>query len=82
MKNIASTIEKEIQKKGGNDKEALRCLLEDIKELCANIQANKSLPKSKSLMNRISKHFETHEWFYGTIVQLIGTAAIQVMTEK
>ena len=81
-KNTASFIEKEIEEKGGEDKEELRDLLEEIKELCDNIQANKSLPKSKSLMNRISKHFETHGWFYGAAVQLIGTAAMQVMTRK
>jgi hypothetical protein len=80
--NAVSFIEKEIEEKGGVDKEELRDLLEEIKELCDNIQANKSLPKSKSLMNRISKHFETHGWFYGAIVQLIGTAAMQVMTGK
>ena len=81
-KNTVSFIEKEIEEKGGEDKEELRDLLEEIKELCDNIHANKSLPKSKNLMNRISKHFETHGWFYGAIVQLIGTAAMQVMTGK
>lgn len=79
IENTISSIEKEIEAKGGDDKETLRNLLEEIKELCDNIRANKSLPKSKSLMNRISKHFETHRWFYGAVVQLIGTAAMQVM---
>ena len=79
IENTISSIEKEIESKGGDDKEELRNLLEEIKELCDNIRANKSLPKSKSLMNRISKHFETHGWFYGAAVQLIGTAAMQVM---
>ena len=75
-------IEKEIDEKGGDDKEELRNLLEEIKELCDNIQANKSLPKRGSLMNRISKHFETHGWFYGAIVQLIGTTTMQIMAGK
>ena len=79
IENTISSIEKEIESKGEDDKEELRNLLEEIKELCDNIRANKSLPKSKSLMNRISKHFETHGWFYGAAVQLIGTAAMQVM---
>lgn len=77
--NVISSIEKEIEEKGGSDKEELRSLLEEIKELCDNIQANKSLPKSKVLMNKISKHFSTHGWFYGAVVQLIGTAAMQIM---
>ena len=33
-KNTISFIEKEIEEKGGEDKEELRNLLEDIKELC------------------------------------------------
>jgi len=80
--NAVSFIEKEIEEKGGEDKEDLKNLLEAIKELCDNIQANTSLPKSNRLMNRLSKHFETHGWFYGAIVQLIGTAAMQAMTRK
>lgn len=77
--NILSGLEKEIEQKGGKDKEELKDLLEQVKELCENIKIAERLPKSKTLLNKISNHLEKHGWFYGAVVNLIGTAAIEVM---
>ena len=77
--NIVSTIEKEIEEKGGNDKEELKELLEEVKELCEGFQVNNPLPKRKKLMEKLSNHMSKHGWFYGEIVGLIGSAAMSAM---
>ena len=77
--NIISNLEKQIEEQGGEDKVELNDLLEDIKELCESIKANNSLPKRTNLMTKISKHLEKHGWFYGAVVQLLGTAAMNAM---
>lgn len=77
--NIVSNIEKEIEEKAGEDKEELKELLEEVKELCEGIQINNPLPKRKKLMERISNHIAKHGWFYGEIVGLIGSAAMNAM---
>ena len=77
--NIVSEIEKQIEEKGGNDTAELKDLLEDVKELCESIKANNPLPKRANLMTKISNHLEKHNWFYGAIVQLLGTAVMSAM---
>lgn len=77
--NIVSTIEKEIEEKGGDDKEALKELLDEVKELCEGFQVNNPLPKRKKLMEKLSNHMSKHGWFYGEIVGLIGSAAMSAM---
>lgn len=77
--NIVSNIEKEIEEKAGEDKEELKELLEEVKELCEGIQINNPLPKRKKLMEKISNHMAKHGWFYGEIVGLIGSAAMNAM---
>ena len=77
--NLTSEVEKLIEEKGGEDKAELKDLLEEVKELCENIQINSPLPKRTNLMNKISNHLEKHGWFYGAVVQLLGTAAMTAM---
>ena len=77
--NIVSNLEKEIEEKGGDDKEALKELLEEVKELCEGFQVNNPLPKRKKLMEKLSNHMSKHGWFYGEIVGLIGSAAMSAM---
>lgn len=79
-KHIISEIEKQIEEKGGDDKKELKDLLEEVKELCENIKVNIPLPKRTNLMKKISNHLEKHGWFYGAVVQLLGTAAMAAMT--
>ena len=77
--NIVNNIEKQIEELGGEDKDELKDILEEVKELCENITINNTLPKRKNLMTKISNHLEKHGWFYGSVVQLLGTAALNVM---
>ena len=62
--------------KGGEDKEELHELLDEVKELIENIQSSRAIPKQKKLFEKISNHMEKHGWFYGAVVQLLGTAAL------
>lgn len=34
------------------------------------------LTEKKKLFEKISNHMEKHGWFYGAVVQLLGTAAL------
>ena len=77
--NIVSEIEKQIEEQGGDDKDELKDLLEEVKELCESIKTNNPLPKRANLMTKISNHLEKHGWFYGAVVQLLGTAAMSAM---
>ena len=54
-------------------------MLEEVKELCESIKTNNPLPKRANLMTKISNHLEKHGWFYGAVVQLLGTAAMSAM---
>ncbi len=77
--NSVNQIEKMIEEQGGDDKEELLSLLDEVKELVENIQTSRSIPKQKKLFEKISNHLEKHGWFYSAIVQLLGTAALTMI---
>lgn len=77
--NSIHEIERMIDEQGGEDKEELLELLEEVKELIENMQSSRNIPKQKKLFQRISDHLEKHGWFYGAIVQLLGTAAMTML---
>lgn len=77
--NSIHEIERMIDEQGGEDKEELLELLEEVKELIENIETSRNIPKQKKLFQRISDHLEKHGWFYGAIVQLLGTAAMTML---
>lgn len=77
--NSISQIEKDIEEKGGENKEELRSLLDETKELIENIENSRCIPKNKGLITRLSKHLEKHSWFYGEIVGAIGSAVVQLL---
>lgn len=77
--NSIHQIEQAIDEKGGEDKEELHELLGEIKELIENIQSSRVIPKQKRLFEKISNHMEKHGWFYGAVVQLLGTAALGLL---
>lgn len=79
--NIVKNLEKYIEENGGADKEELKNILEDTKELCSDIKPGSTLPTRKRLFEKLSNHMAKHGWFYGAIVQLIGTTAMQVMMQ-
>lgn len=72
-------IERQIEENGGNDTEELKILLKEVKELCEEIQANRSLPERSDLMQKISNHMSKHGWLYGALAQLIGNAVMTVI---
>ena len=78
--NSIHQIEQAIDEKGGDDKEALYELFDEVKELIENIQSSRSIPKQKRLFEKISDHMEKHGWFYGAIVQLLGTTVMGMIS--
>ena len=79
VSTIISDIERNIEEKGGDDKEELRALLNEAKEIAAAITASKAIPEKKGFLKKLSDHFAKQGWFYGAIVQLIGTATLALL---
>ncbi|MGM9549028.1 MAG: hypothetical protein ACI3V5_04205 [Faecousia sp.] len=77
--NSVHEIERMIDEKGGEDAEELHDLLEEVKELIENMQTSRSVPKQKKLFQRISDHMAKHGWFYGAVIQLLGTATLTML---
>ncbi|MDL2288987.1 hypothetical protein LJC32_06420 [Oscillospiraceae bacterium OttesenSCG-928-F05] len=77
--NSIHQLEKDIEEQGGEDKEDLLAILEEVKELIENIESSRSIPKQKKLFERINGHLVKHGWFYGAVVQLLGTAAMTML---
>ena len=77
--NSIHELERMIDEQGGEDKEELLELLDEVKELLENIQTSRNVPKQKKLFQRISDHVAKHGWFYGAIVQLLGTATLSML---
>lgn len=77
--NSVKQIEHEIEEKGGEDKEILRELMEEVKELIENIETSRAIPKQKKLHQRLNEHVVKHGWFYGAVIQLLGTAVMNTL---
>lgn len=77
--NSIHEIERMIDEKGGEDATELHDLLEEVKELIDNMQTSRSVPKQKRLFQKINDHVVRHGWFYGAVVQLLGTAALTMV---
>lgn len=77
--NSIHEIERMIDECGGEDKEDLIDILDDVKELLDNIESTRSIPKQKKLFQRITDHLAKHGWFYGAIIQLLGTEVIKMI---
>lgn len=75
-----NNIEKEIEKRGGEDKEDLQELLQETKEIVENFQNSKNVQPRKGFINRLSKHLEKHGWFYGAVTTILGEAVIQILS--
>lgn len=70
-------IEKEIEEKADdNDKESLKAILEDAKEIMGNIKNNGVIEKRKGFFKKLTEHANKYGWFYAEIVNLIGTAVL------
>ncbi len=77
--NSYSEIEKMIEEQGGEDKVQLQQILLEVKEYVENIIILKTIPKNKGLFTRIGNHVQKHQWFYQSIINLLGTTIIKVM---
>ena len=77
--NSIHEIERMIDEHGGEDKAELSELLEEVKELIENMQTSRNIPKQKKLFQRLNDHIVRHGWFYGAVVQLLGTAAMTML---
>ena len=77
--NSIHEIKRMIAEHGGEDKAELSELLEEVKELVENMQTSRNIPKQKKLFQRLNDHIVKHGWFYGAVVQLLGTAALTML---
>ncbi len=77
--NTVHEIEKMIDEKGGEDKEQLYNLLNETKEMVEVFIANNQITPKKGFFERLTGHLSKHGWFYGAILQLLGTAALQII---
>lgn len=70
-------IEKEIEEKADDDdRENLKEILEDAKEIMENIKNNGVIEKKKGFFKKLTEHANKYGWFYAEIVNLIGTAVL------
>lgn len=79
VENSTSKIEKEIEEKGGDDKEALTEILSEVKELIENMHESRYIPKNRTLARKLSDHLAKHGWFYAEVMSLLGAAAIEML---
>lgn len=79
INNSIEKLEKDIEEKGGVDKEDLKEILDEVKDILENINDTRRIPRNKNLLQRISDHAAKHGWFYGAIVQLLGTGALTLL---
>ncbi|MEL7657583.1 MAG: hypothetical protein AAGU75_16940, partial [Bacillota bacterium] len=70
-------IEEQIQESGGTDKELLHELIKEIKN---TFEEKDSLPKGT--LTRFSELLEKHSWLTGSLVQILGSAAIQFLFQN
>lgn len=77
--NSIHKLERDIDELGGDDKEELQELLDEVKELIENIESSRSIPKQKRLFQRLNDHVVRHGWFYGGVIQLLGTAVMKCL---
>ena len=77
--NAVHQIEKMIDEQGGEDKAALREFLKETKAMVEEYVATSQIKPQKGFAERLNAHVVKHGWFYGAIIQLLGTAAIQII---
>ena len=77
--NSINELSHVIDEKGGEDATALHETLDEIKELIENIEISHSIPKQNRLVQKITDHASKHGWFYGAVLQLLGTATLNMI---
>ena len=79
---IIHEIEKLIEEKGKDDKEELQQILREVKDYVENVITLKTISKNTGLFTRIGNHVQKHQWFYQSIISMLGTAIINTMGGK
>ena len=74
---IENIIEQECDEE---DKKDIIELLEETKEIIDNIKRSGSIGQRKSFFKRLREHACKYGWLYAEIVNLIGTAAIGIIS--
>ncbi len=77
--NSIRKIENMIEEQGGEDKTALREFLEETKVMVEEYLSTSQIKPKKGYAERLNNHVVKHGWFYGAIIQLLGTVAIQII---
>lgn len=77
--NSINELSHAIDEMGGEDATVLHETLDEIKELIENIETSRSIPKQKRLAQKITDHASKHGWFYGAVLQLLGTSAFNMI---
>lgn len=71
--SIQHEIERLIDEKGGDDKAELFAVLEEAKAMVQESVSTKKLVQKPGFAERLTGHLAKHGWFYGAILQLLGT---------
>lgn len=77
--NSVHEIEKRIEELGGDDKEALYQFLYETKAMLEDCSAKKQIAPKPGFFAQLNTHVVKHGWFYGAILQLVGTAALGII---
>lgn len=56
--------------------------MQEVKDYIDNINESKIVSKNTGLFKRIGKHIQNYQWFYQTLVTMIGNSIINVMGGK
>lgn len=74
INNALDSIENDIEAKctSEEEKEELRELLEEAKEIIDNYNQSNCLTKRSGFFKKLVGHFDKHGWFYAEIVNLFG----------
>lgn len=82
--NIDSTfqrLEETIEEKAKDeDKEELMNIIQEVKDYIDNINESKVISKNTGLFKRIGKHIQNYQWFYQTVVTVIGNSIMKIMS--
>ena len=77
-----TVLERTIEHKGGADKQELKELFEEIRELCENLASNPTIQPRKTLIKRITDANIKHPWVYGEAVKIFGITMIKLMSSS
>lgn len=48
-----------------------------MKILVSEIERTKKIPEDKGLLTKLSDHLAKHGWFYGSVINIVGSAVLK-----